>query len=141
MELQSEALVAPERALHLQSAIDLTFDMAHRLLEDPVLRAGIRLTLEQTPPGDPGPRPLQYAQEVTAELLRRAEQNGELLPGLDLTEAAKFIVASFTGLQQVSQVHTGRRDLVDRLATMWTLLLPGLAAPGLLPRLRLSPSA
>lgn len=45
---QSEALVVPPQDVQLQAAIDLTMEFARRLQSDPVLRASVRLTVEQT---------------------------------------------------------------------------------------------
>ncbi|WP_406450732.1 hypothetical protein OH768_05860 [Streptomyces sp. NBC_01622] len=72
------------------------------------------------------------------ELLRQAEKQGELLPGTDMTEVASTLVGAFTGLQVMSQAYTNRQDLPARISALWRLQLPGLAAPGMLPRLRTS---
>ncbi|MGX2995758.1 ScbR family autoregulator-binding transcription factor [Streptomyces sp. JNUCC 64] len=135
VEAQSEALVAPERAIRLQAAIDLTLMYAVRLKSDPVLRASVRLTVEQTSFPHPGRTPYQQSAEAILGLLRQADEHGELLPGLDLEEVTQFVVGAFTGIQLMSQVYCGRADLVERVASMWRLLLPGIATSGLLTRL------
>ncbi|MFF7125849.1 hypothetical protein [Streptomyces sp. NPDC008240] len=38
----------------------------------------------------------------------------------------------------MSEAFSGRQDLPARISTLWRLLLPGIAAPGMLPRLRTS---
>ncbi|MFE2095672.1 hypothetical protein [Streptomyces sp. NPDC059468] len=41
-------------------------------------------------------------------------------------------------MQVMSEAFSGRQDLPARISTLWRLLLPGIAAPGMLPRLRTS---
>ncbi|MQS35642.1 ScbR family autoregulator-binding transcription factor [Streptomyces katsurahamanus] len=137
---QSEALVVPEGAVKLQSVIDLSLEYARRLQSDPVLRASVRLTVEQTSFTNPGRTPYQQSVEALLGLFREAERQGETLPGLDLEEVTQFIVGAFTGVQLMSQVFSRREDLMDRVSAMWRLLLPGIATPGLLPRLRTTPT-
>lgn len=139
VDIQREALVVVERPIQLQSAIDLTFEFAQRLQTDPVLRASVRLTVEQSSFKCPGTGPYQGAEEVLSGLLYEAERRGELLPGLNPAEATQFVVAAFTGLQLVSNVYSERRDLIDRVSAMWRFLLPGIGVPGLLARLRTLP--
>ncbi|MEH0424267.1 hypothetical protein [Streptomyces sp. B21-083] len=103
----------PDQPTKLQAAIDLTLNFAQRLQHDTVLRASVRLTVEQS----------SFAQ-------------GELLPGTDISEVASTVVGSFTGLQVMSQAYSNRRDLPTRIAALWRLILSGLAAPGILPRPR-----
>lgn len=45
---------------------------------------------------------------------------------VDPAVPARFVVAAYNGVQLVSHVLTGRRDLDQRLDQRWTLLLPGL---------------
>ncbi|MEV8526655.1 ScbR family autoregulator-binding transcription factor [Streptomyces sp. NPDC006692] len=136
---QSEALVVPPQDVQLQAAIDLTMEFARRLQSDPVLRASVRLTVEQTSFTAPARTPYQRSAEAIHTLLSGAARQGELLPGVDLDEITQFIVGAFTGLQLISQVYTGRQDLLERVSVMWRFLLPGIATPGMLGRLRTMP--
>lgn len=72
------------------------------------------------------------------ELLEQAGRQGELLPGTDVAEVAATIVGAFTGLQVMSQIYSNREDLPARVSALWRLVLPGLASPGIIPRLRTS---
>ena len=67
--------------------------------------------------------------EVYLGLLRRGVDEGELRPDLDPEKVARFLVAAFTGVQSVSNVLTGRTDLVPRVREMWETLLPAICAP------------
>ncbi len=49
--------------------------------------------------------------------------------------AAGVITGAVTGIQLSSQVLTDRKDLLRRMADLWTLLLPGLVEPRTLARL------
>ncbi|MGW8064699.1 ScbR family autoregulator-binding transcription factor [Streptomyces ziwulingensis] len=138
---RSEALVVPEQPVKLQAVVDLTLEYARRLQTDPVLRASVRLTVEQSSFGHPGVTPHQQSAITILGLLEVAARQGEVLPGVDLEEVTQFIVGAFIGVQLMSQVYSRRRDLVQRVRTMWRLLLPGIAAPDVLARLRVTPPA
>ncbi|MGW7003510.1 ScbR family autoregulator-binding transcription factor [Streptomyces sp. NPDC054933] len=135
---QSEALVPPERPVKLQAAIDLTLRFAEGLQHDTVLRAAVRLTMAQSSFKHPDALPYRSSADVIRGLLREAAAGGELLTTVEPGEVAQLIVGSFTGIQLLSQVYDERRDLTSRVTKMWKYLLPGLAVPGLLPRLALS---
>ncbi|NYI04073.1 ScbR family autoregulator-binding transcription factor [Allostreptomyces psammosilenae] len=132
---QDEALVIPTHTVKLQGVIDLTAEYAFRLQTDSVLRAGVRLTVEQTSFSQPKIAPYQGAANVIGSLLRGAQERGELLPGVRPQEVTEFIVGAFTGIQLLSQVYDNRRDLLHRVSAMWRFLLPGIAVPGLVPHL------
>ncbi|MFJ8754752.1 ScbR family autoregulator-binding transcription factor [Streptomyces sp. NPDC102441] len=133
-----EALVIPDRQVKLQSVIDLTFEFGFRLQRDPVLRASVRLAVEQTSFPRPVTTPYEQSGAAILELLKQAQQQGEILPGVDLAEATSVIVGAFTGMQVMSQMYTDRRDLPERISTLWRFLLPGLANPGMISHLRIT---
>ncbi|MFI2778808.1 ScbR family autoregulator-binding transcription factor [Streptomyces sp. ALB3] len=137
LDAHGEALEVPDRSVKLQGAIDLTLEFARRLQHDPVLRASVRLTVEQT---SFSAKRGAYEQSSKAllELLEQAEERGEILPGVDVREAASTIVGAFTGLQIISQVYSNREDLIERTGVFWRFMLPGLAIPGLIGRLRIT---
>ncbi|MET9149824.1 ScbR family autoregulator-binding transcription factor [Streptomyces griseoflavus] len=119
----------------LQAAIDLTLSYARLLQTDVILQAAVRLATEETS-YHPGTRPYVWSQETVGDLLRQARNRGELLPHTDTDEIAVLVVGSFTGIQLLSQLSTGRADLLYRVCVLWRAVLPGIAAPGLLLRLR-----
>ncbi|MFE6172426.1 ScbR family autoregulator-binding transcription factor [Streptomyces sp. NPDC056464] len=139
VEAQSEALVVPDQPVKLQAVIDLTLEFSRRLQTDAVLRASVRLAVEQSSFSPSAQTPYNQSITVVEDLLCQAEKQGELLPGADLPEVAATVVGAFTGLQVMSQAYSNRRDLPARISALWRLVLPGLAAPGMLPRLRTSP--
>ncbi|WP_330305245.1 MULTISPECIES: ScbR family autoregulator-binding transcription factor [unclassified Streptomyces] len=134
-----EALTVPDQAVKLQAVIDLTMQFARRLQTDPVLRASVRLAVEQTSFSVPPETAYEQSNVAILGLLQEAEERGEILPGVDVREAASTIVGAFTGLQIMSQAYTKREDLPERTGVFWRFLLPGLAIPGLIGRLRTTP--
>ncbi|MFC8082908.1 ScbR family autoregulator-binding transcription factor [Streptomyces sp. NPDC057340] len=114
----------------LQRLIDLTFVWAHRLREDVILRAGVRLTGEQNSFGMHDPTPYQDWAAVMSECLREARAAGELSDNVDIEVLADFVVSACTGMQMYSQISCERADLMDRVVAMWQHLLPALRAPG-----------
>ncbi|MEG3631639.1 ScbR family autoregulator-binding transcription factor [Streptomyces poriticola] len=138
LTVHGEAVDVPAQAVKLQAVIDHTFDFAFRLQRDPVLRACVRLAVEQTSFRRHAFTPYQQSSAAVERLLGQAQEQGELLPGLDLAEAAAMITGTFTGIQVMSQVQTGRADLPERVGMMWRFLLPGLVNPGMIGRLRLT---
>ncbi|MGW1764826.1 ScbR family autoregulator-binding transcription factor [Streptomyces sp. NPDC002073] len=135
----SEALVIPEQQVKLQAIIDLTMAFAFRLQRDPVLRASVRLAVEQTSFPRPTTTPYEQSSAAIHGLLKRAQEQGEILPGVDLDAATSVIVGSFTGMQVMSQVYTNRQDLPERISMLWRFLLPGLTSPGMIGHLRVAP--
>ncbi|MFF8402565.1 ScbR family autoregulator-binding transcription factor [Streptomyces sp. NPDC014846] len=136
LEAHNEALVVPEQQLRLQAAIDLTLQFAERLQHDSVLRASVRLAVEQTSLSVPPETAYEQSKKTMAELLQQGAEQGEILPAVNVQEAAATIVGAFTGLQIMSHAYSKREDLPERVAVFWRFLLPGLATPGVIGRLR-----
>jgi TetR/AcrR family transcriptional regulator len=103
--------------------------VADLLLTDPVVRSGIRLSLENRVFA--GTTSSFYDQWIAAvsDLLRLAVAAGELNTTLTADELGASLVPYFTGVQLVSDVRTGRADLLPAVATMWRVLLLATACP------------
>ncbi|MDH6679682.1 AcrR family transcriptional regulator [Rhodococcus sp. LBL1] len=112
----------------LEQLAMLCYEMARQMIEDPIVRAGIRLTLEMS--ADGGPRK-PYADWVASceHVARAAIEEGDVLDTVVPAELGRFIVGAYTGVQLVSNVLTGREDLYERIDQMLTLLLPGIMPP------------
>ncbi|MFI6360116.1 ScbR family autoregulator-binding transcription factor [Streptomyces sp. NPDC050743] len=136
LEAHNEALEVPDQPLRLQAAIDLTLQFAERLQHDSVLRASVRLAVEQTSLSVPPETAYEQSKKTMIELLQQGAEQGEILPAVNVQEAAATIVGAFTGLQIMSQAYSKRADLTERVAVFWRFLLPGLATPGVIGRLR-----
>ncbi|MFG2903735.1 ScbR family autoregulator-binding transcription factor [Kitasatospora sp. NPDC048286] len=122
----------------VQNLIDLAYAFARALQTDPLVRGSIRLTIEHGSFTQPQLAAYQGWMDMVRELLARAQEAGELHPGIDLTAASGVVTGAVTGIQLSSQVLTDRQDLIQRLADLWTLLLPGLVQPHALARLSIA---
>ncbi|MGK4579110.1 ScbR family autoregulator-binding transcription factor [Kitasatospora sp. HPMI-4] len=113
----------------LQEVVDHTHELAHRLITDVLFRASIRLTVEQGTFQVNDSGMYDWWLQVFGRELARAQDAGELRKELAPEEVAASVVASFTGIQMLSHVTCGRRDLHQRLALWWQQILPGIATP------------
>lgn len=134
---QADDLELPEGDDGLQKLIDTTMYLAGQLRVNALLRAGVRLAVEQ---GSFGMRDdtayLQWADQFREQLIA-ARLRGDLLPEVDETDLSQLLVSAYSGTQLLSELSSSRADLPDRILTMWRYLLPGVAAPEARQRLRL----
>lgn len=100
-----------------------------QLISQPVVRAGIRLTFEATAFGLAVRGPYEDWIAAIERLAAQAKEEGQVRSSVDPSALARYIVASFTGVQMVSEVLTGRADVLQRIEEMWELLLPGIMHP------------
>ncbi|MGP3691735.1 ScbR family autoregulator-binding transcription factor [Streptomyces sp. IBSNAI002] len=110
----------------LQTAIDLTHQMAFGLRTNVRIRAGIRLVVEFGSFTRPDPAPYNTWIETSITCLAPAQERGDLLPSLNVKDVSTFLVGAFTGIQVTSHVRTGRDDLHARVVDLWNLVLPGI---------------
>ncbi len=122
---ESQALLAQDRPA-LPTMILLCGAFGRELVQEPIVRAGIRLTLEATAFGDPVQGPYEDWIAVMEQLADRAKREQQVRSSIDSAALARYLVASFTGVQMVSGVLTGRADVMQRIEEMWAILLPGL---------------
>ena len=103
--------------------------IADLLRTDPVVRAGIRLSLER---GEFAAATVGFYEQWIAgivDVFRLAVASGELRTDLHAEQLGATLVPYFTGVQLVSDVRTGRADLYPAVATMWRVVLAGIADP------------
>jgi AcrR family transcriptional regulator len=120
----------------LQALINLTFAMASDLISDIRVRAGVRLVIEHASFTAPTTDAYLSWIQVARDLLVEAKRSGELSRGVSPEDAARFVVGAFAGVQLVSDALNDRADLQDRVADLWTFVLPSLAAAPRTLRLR-----
>ncbi|WP_430330826.1 ScbR family autoregulator-binding transcription factor [Rhodococcus sp. ACT016] len=120
--------IADSGAPALEQLVMFCYEMGRQIVEDPVVRAGIRLTLEMSAEGSPE-KPYAEWIDSCERVAHAAVEEGDVLDTIDPAELGRFIVSSFTGLQLVSNVLTGRQDLYERIDQMLKLLLPGIVPP------------
>lgn len=113
----------------LHALVSMSYELARQLRDDLIVSAGVRLTIEAVNFSTPVSAPYLDWMITCEEFLRRGITEGDVALTLDVSAAAAFFTAAFTGVQVVSDVLTGRSDIDRRLTEMWALLLPGLVAP------------
>ncbi|AQA15390.1 TetR/AcrR family transcriptional regulator [Streptomyces samsunensis] len=115
----------------LEQLVRLSFAVARAFRDDIVVRAGARLWAERTLIEAPMPPPFVGWIDAVGQMMEKAGAEGDLAPHVDPLPAARTVVCAFFGLHTVSEALDGRRLVEDRLADLWTLLLPSLQArPG-----------
>ena len=94
---------------------------------NPLMRAGVRLASESNQIEVDLDEPfLAWIQRLTA-LLRRGQRDGSVRSNLNCAAAARVLVASFYGVEEVSSRLHDRADLNRRVIEWWQLIRPGLA--------------
>ncbi len=117
------------------SALAILVSMVRALGElmrdDVVALAAMRLAVE-VPDGEDDDRGPTYDAWAgpTSTIISHAVAQGDLRDTIDPEALSRFLVAAFTGIQTASFASTRLDDLLVRLREMWTLLLPGIVAPG-----------
>jgi AcrR family transcriptional regulator len=113
----------------VQTVIDLCHDMANSLRTSVRVRASVRLVIETGTFADPAPDAYTGWIDTARGYLAAAKERGDLKADLDPAAIARWVVASFTGIQIASQVLSGREDIHERVTEMWRIALPGLVPP------------
>lgn len=112
----------------LRRIVMICHDMARQIIDDPLVRAGLRVTLELSVSEGPH-HPLEVWTDACVHSAELAIRQGDLRGELDPAGFGRFLIAAFTGVQLLSEVHTGRADLRDRVDEMLRILLSGLMPP------------
>ncbi|GGU18718.1 ScbR family autoregulator-binding transcription factor [Streptomyces violascens] len=137
MNAQRHRIEPGLNARGLQRLVDITLVWAHQLRVDPLLRAGVRLAVEQGSFGMHDASTFLEWREIMVGCLADAESDKELMPGVVPADIAEFVVGACTGIQLYANLVNGREDLVERTVRMWELLLPGIAVPSAARRISL----
>lgn len=128
LSMEAAAGIAASGARGIEQLVMVCREMGRQIVEDPIVRAGIRLTLEQSASEGPA-APYEGWISVCEQATRVARVQGDLNDWVDPREFATYMISSFTGVQLVANVLTGRADLDDRIDSMWKFLLPSIASP------------
>ncbi|KGJ79764.1 hypothetical protein GY21_03660 [Cryobacterium roopkundense] len=132
IEAQHEASAAIGRTLldenvpGLRAILIMSLELARQLHQDPIVSAGVRLTIEAANFETPVAGPYLDWMAACEEYLRRGIAEGDISPSIDVCAMGHFIISAFTGVQVVSDVLTGRDDIEDRLIEMWAVIMPSL---------------
>ncbi|MFF5707108.1 ScbR family autoregulator-binding transcription factor [Streptomyces sp. NPDC012794] len=139
-EQDHQQIFVPDRPSKVQELVDVAVLHSYRLQTDPMVRAGVRLTMDQLAHDLDRSGPFVRWAEVLTGLLQTAKAQGELLPHVEPAETADVIVGSFAGIQSMSQAMCDYRDLPARVAALMRHLLPSVVLPSVLTSLHLGES-
>lgn len=128
VSMNAVATILESDAPALEQLVMFSHEMAREIVEDPVVRAGIRLTLEASAEAGP-PQPYLDWIDACEGVFRRAIEEGDVLESVDPAELARYFIGAFTGVQLVANVLTQRTDLEERLDQMIGFLLPAIVPP------------
>ncbi|MCP2370748.1 AcrR family transcriptional regulator [Agromyces terreus] len=107
----------------LQQMMLLCADLARRLMNDPIVQAGIKLTTDSTTFASPIREPYRDWLATFEMLSTLALQAGDITRDIPATTLANFIIPAFTGVQLVSDTLADRDDLYERVRDMWRILI------------------
>jgi AcrR family transcriptional regulator len=121
-----------DRPCKVQQLVDTMVLHAYRLQSDPMVRAGVRLSLDQRAQGLDRTGPFTRWTDVGLELLEKAQAQGELLPHVVAAETADVLVGCFAGIQAMSETLSGYQDLPRRVSALLRHVLPSVVVPSVL---------
>ncbi|MFJ6862111.1 ScbR family autoregulator-binding transcription factor [Streptomyces werraensis] len=110
----------------VQSLIDTSHWLARVLREDPVVRAGLRITDERSGRQPPVADVRQAWITEVLRLVSRARTAGELREHLGAEGPETVLSAAVCGLASLSRTGTGPGEPGRRVAALWEFLLPAL---------------
>lgn len=129
---QNRDFVVPDRQSKTQEVVDVVMLHTHRLQNDPMVRAAVRLTMDQLSTEFDRTGPFRQWAEVTRERLEKARSQGELLPHVVPAETADVMVGSYAGVQSMSHALSEYSDLTVRANALLRHLLPSIVLPSVL---------
>ncbi|MFF3920254.1 ScbR family autoregulator-binding transcription factor [Streptomyces sp. NPDC001852] len=138
LSAQDQVVSLPERASKVQELVDVVMLHAHRLQTDSMVRAGVRLTMDQTSDGLDRRGPFLKWGSLAGRLLEDARKQGELLPHVEPQETADVLTGAFAGVQSMSHALTDYADLMQRSCALLRHILPSVVTPSLITALDLS---
>ncbi|MGC2997811.1 ScbR family autoregulator-binding transcription factor [Streptomyces sp. G35A] len=136
---QDQQLSVPDRVCKIQQIADTVLLHAYRLQHDQMVRAGVRLTLDQQAGEVDRRGPFMHWGDIVGDLLEKAQAQGELLPHVSAPETADILVGSFAGIQAMSQVMSDYQDLLVRVNALLRHLLPSAVLPSVLAAVDITP--
>ncbi|MFH8476834.1 ScbR family autoregulator-binding transcription factor [Streptomyces sp. NPDC018000] len=135
---QDQRLTVPDRPCKTQQVVDVIMLHAHRLQTDPMVRAGVRLSLDQQAQDLDRSGPFLNWSQIMRGLLEKAQAQGELLPHVAPHETSDVLVGSFAGIQAMSQALSNYQDLDERVRSLLRHLLPSVILASVLASVDLS---
>src|SRR2546429_9704705 len=108
----------------VDALIDMSYRVGRNYQNDSFTRAAVRLQNERNLIRTELPEPFVGWIERVTQLLETAKARGQVRTSVDSAAAAQLMVSFFYGAQAVSEHLTDRKDLLERLDTVWALMGP-----------------
>ncbi|MFI8190030.1 ScbR family autoregulator-binding transcription factor [Streptomyces sp. NPDC085946] len=110
----------------LEALMRLTFGLARLSVEDPVLRAGLRLATGGIRVRSPLPHPFTEWMDIFTARLLGAVKESDVPPEVDADAVAHSLVCFFVGTRVVGRSREPVARQPRRVAEMWQILIRGL---------------
>ena len=120
----------------LENMIHGVFVVADLIRTDRMVRAGAQLLRAF---GEFNEANVLTQGQLLVEMVNQARQaiiEGDLRDDLDPQDVSEVIVSAMLGAELVANVSSGGADLIERIATTWSLLLPALVTEESMPYFR-----
>lgn len=110
----------------IESMMVAGFGWARRIVSDPIVSGGVRLSIERSDLLDLSSAAYDPWVATTATLMTQARDQGEVCPEIDVEAATRFLLGGFVGAQIMSREFTAHGDFEQRLIELWRYSLVGL---------------
>ncbi|MDI3403260.1 ScbR family autoregulator-binding transcription factor [Streptomyces cavernicola] len=111
----------------LQHLVDVILVWSQQLQHNPMMRAGVRLVVEQSAFGQSDASSFRDWERILTESLVKAQELGQLRDSVVPEEVAQLVLGATTGIQQYSLIASGRQDLPQRVESLFRILVSGIA--------------
>jgi AcrR family transcriptional regulator len=138
LDAQTDIAVPPHR-IKLQELADSGLLLAHLLQIDPLVRAGVHLTLQQHAVQLNHHMSFHTWSRQNRQVLQLARDQGEVLSHVDIDEVGQLLVGAFAGIQAMSHAMSDYSDLPQRVSVLLRHVFPSIATPSVLGQLELGP--
>ncbi|MEV8320931.1 ScbR family autoregulator-binding transcription factor [Streptomyces sp. NPDC059900] len=133
MEAQGRHMgTVPSRSCKTQEVVDTVLLQTYRLQEDPMVRAGVRLAMDQHATELDRGASFQEWGKGMAALLEQAKEQGELLPHVVPSDTAELVVGAYAGVQSMSQAVSSYTDLDHRTSVLLRHIMPNVVLSSVL---------
>ncbi|MCY1693463.1 ScbR family autoregulator-binding transcription factor [Curtobacterium sp. SL109] len=119
----------------LETLMWMSQGLATQMVSEVMVSAGIRLSTEAATTDVARAAPYTDWMSVTADLVRAGIADGQVQDTWDPELLGRVVIPAYTGVQTVSDVLAGRRDLFERLRELWTVLLAAIVTDRVRPEI------
>lgn len=107
----------------VETILQISASLARDIIDDPLVRAGVRLNTEVLFFEQPIIRSWDDWAALAAGLLEQGVKDGDLRTDTDIPVFSRVISRCYVGVQLVSEQTTKYEDLAERIMEMWIVIL------------------